>query len=64
MHAFANPKRFLGLAHVDDDDLRVVDSRVLQALKRLAGVDLAAPDRDHLFMHLDFQAWKEDLARE
>ncbi len=46
---------------IDDDSLRVTDQLVWNILKRLAGVDVPAPDREFLFTNTDFEEWLSEL---
>jgi len=46
---------------IDDDSLRVTDQLVWVVLKRLAGVDSPAPDREYLFTDIDFKEWLSEL---
>lgn len=46
---------------IEDDSLRVTDRLAWNVLKKLAGVDSPAPDREFLFTVIDFKQWLSEL---
>lgn len=46
---------------IENDSIRINDDVVWDVLKKLGAVDLPAPDRDFLYMDLDFKGWISEL---